>query len=292
MTRPSAEAVALVAEHAARQAGAIIRDAFLAAAAGQEIGVEEKHGHADVVTALDRQSERIIRDIIQAKLPASRILGEETGWAGQGDLIWYVDPIDGTSNFASGLPFFCVSIAAVDADNVPMAGVVYDPMKDEMFVTHSGRLWLNRVEVRPVCRALRDQDAELLTNLPREGKQPTPVEMQRLGNLFASFRAVRRLGSAALQLAYVAVGRAAVNCDENCQPWDIAAGLQMVAASGGRVLCWRPDRQLPVREPMAELANLDRILVTTPGYDVENSAVLAGWGSLSPENGIGVNERP
>lgn len=289
MTIPSAADIAGVAEHAARQAGIVIREAFLAAAAGEAIGVEEKHGHADVVTALDRQSERIIRDIINAQVPHSRILGEETGWDGAGDVIWYVDPIDGTSNFASGLPFFCVSIAAVEADGTPIAGVVYDPIKDEMFTTHGGMLWLNDVEVKPADRARRDQDAELLTNLPREGRQPSQREMERFGHLVMNFRAVRRLGSAALQLAYVAVGRAAVNYDENCHPWDIAAGLQLVAASGGRVLCWRPDRELPVREPMAELANLDRILVTTPGYDVENSAVLTGWASLSGGVAVGVN---
>lgn len=288
MITPSAAETCRIAEHAARQAGIVIRDAFLAAAAGLALGVEEKNGHADIVTALDRQSERIIRDIINAQMPNSRILGEETGWDGSGDVIWYVDPIDGTSNFAAGLPFFCVSIAAVLADNTPIAGVVYDPIKDEMFSTYGGRLWLDGVEVKPASRAHCDRDAELLTNLPREGKRPSPSEMERFGTLVTSFRAVRRLGSAALQLAYVAVGRAAVNYDENCRPWDIAAGLQLVAASGGRVLCWRPGRDLPVSDPMAELADLDRILVTTPGYDVENSAVLFGWASLPGGAAIGV----
>ncbi|MFD1253355.1 Inositol-1-monophosphatase [Devosia equisanguinis] len=289
MTMTSAADIARLAEHAARQAGMVIREAFLAAAAGEALGVEEKHGHADIVTVLDRQSERLIRDIIHAQLPQSRILGEESGWDGTGDIIWYVDPIDGTSNFASGLPFFCVSIAAVRADNTPIAGIIYDPMADEMFSTHGGKLWLNGAAIRPASRAHRDQDAELLTNLPREGKRPSPGEMERFGTLVTHFRAVRRLGSAALQLAYVAVGRAAVNYDENCHPWDIAAGLQLVAASGGRVLCWRPDRDLPVADPMAELAELDRILVTTPGYDVENSVVLSGWASLSQGAALGLN---
>ena len=288
MNIPSPAEIARVAEDAARQAGILIRAAFLAAADGVAMGVEEKHGHADVVTALDRQSERIIRDIIHAKVPNSRILGEESGWDGTGEVIWYVDPIDGTSNFASGLPFFCVSIAAVHADGSPIAGIVYDPIKDEMFSTHGGTLWLNNVEVKPASRALRDQEAELLTNLPREGKRPSTGEMERFGNLVMSFRAVRRLGSSALQLAYVAVGRAAVNYDENCHPWDIAAGLQLVAAAGGQVLCWRPDRDLPVSEPLCELGAIDRILVTTPGYDVENSAVLSGWASLSRGSAVGL----
>lgn len=287
MTAVSAQIIAEVAEQAARDAGAAIRAAFLAAAAGETLGVEEKHGHADIVTVVDRQAERIIRDLINAQVPQSRILGEETGWDGSGEIVWYVDPIDGTSNFASGLPFFCVSIAAMHEDGRPIAGVVFDPMADELFLTYEDRLWLNGVEIKPIPRAKRDQDAELLTNLPREGKRPTSMEIERFADLVMNFRAVRRLGSAALQLAYVAVGRAAVNYDEHCYPWDIAAGLQMVAASGGRVLCWRPDQELPVANPLAEMAQIDRILVTTPGYDVENSAVLSGWASLPPARPLG-----
>lgn len=272
--------IAQIAENAAREAGAFIRQAFLAAAGGVALGIEEKQGYSDIVTATDKQSEQLIWRLIREGVPDSRILGEESGWQGDGAVVWYVDPIDGTSNFASGLPFFCVSIAAHTADGRPVAGVVYDPMQDEMFVTHSGRVTLNGVTVTVAIRATCDREAELLTNLPREGKRPSLDELSRFGDLVQNFRAVRRLGSAALQLAYVAVGRAAINFDDGCQPWDIAAGLQLVAASGGRVLCWSKGDDLPLADPLARLEDVGKIVVTTAGYDVANSSVLQGWASV------------
>lgn len=273
--------IAQVAEIAAREAGALIRTAFLAAARGEALGVEEKHGYSDIVTIVDKQSEQLIWRLIGERVPDSRILGEESGWQGEGRVVWYVDPIDGTSNFASGLPFFCVSIAAFGADGRPIAGVVYDPMQDEMFTTHSGTLLLNGEAIKPATRARSDRDAELLTNLPREGTRPNAAELERFGDLVLNFRAVRRLGSAALQLAYVAVGRAAINYDEGCHPWDIAAGLQLVAASGGQVLCWSKGDDQLVADPLRKLETVGKIVVTTPGYDVKNSAVLSGGMAVS-----------
>ncbi|WP_432283949.1 inositol monophosphatase family protein [Aminobacter sp. BA135] len=281
MTASTDTFIAQVAEAAAREAGALIRTSFLEAARGAVLGVEEKHGYADIVTITDKQSERLIWRVIRAHVPDSRILGEESGWQGEGEVVWYVDPIDGTSNFASGLPFFCVSIAAFGADGTPIVGVVYDPMQDEMFTTHSGQLLLNGVAVTPAVRARSDRDAELLTNLPREGSRPTAVELERFGDLVMNFRAVRRLGSAALQLAYVAIGRAAINYDEGCHPWDIAAGLQLVAASGGQLLCWSKEDNHLIADPLARLETVNKFVVTTPEYDLRNSAVLTGWASVS-----------
>ena len=262
---------------AARAAGDFIRKVFLDAAAGIALPVEEKHGHADIVTFADRQAEIIIRDILTTRLPQSRILGEEGGWQGQGDLVWYVDPIDGTSNFASGLPWFCVSIAACDADGAPVAAAIFDPIRDEMFSCIGPQLFLNGAPYTTAVQTTDDSGAEVLTNLPREGRQPSAADMAYLGNLFAAFRGVRRLGSAALQLAYVAVGRAAVNYDEGCYPWDIAAGLQLVAASGGQILCWDKASGARMANPLSALEDVSRIVVTTAGYDVARSAVLGSW---------------
>lgn len=273
--------IAQVAEIAARESGALIRTSFLEAAQGAVLGFEEKHGYSDIVTLVDKQSEQLIWHVIRERVPDSRILGEESGWQGEGRVVWYVDPIDGTSNFASGLPFFCVSIAAFAADGRPIAGVVYDPMQDEMFTSHSGQLLLNGVAVTPATRARSDRDAELLINLPREGVRPSPAELERFGDLLLSFRAVRRLGSAALQLAYVAIGRAAINYDEGCHPWDIAAGLQLVAASGGQVLCWSKGDEKAMVDPLRNLESVGKVVVTTPGYDVKNSAVVAGLDAVS-----------
>lgn len=279
MTHLTDAFIAQVAEEAARAAGALIRTAFIEAASGAVFNIEEKLGYSDIVTVVDKQSEQLISRVIRERVPDSRILGEESGWQGEGGVVWYVDPIDGTSNFASGLPFFCVSIAAYSADGSPLVGVVYDPMQDEMFATHSGQLMLNGKTMKTVARARSDRDAELLTNLPREGARPTAAELERFANLVLNFRAVRRLGSAALQLAYVAIGRAAINYDEGCHPWDIAAGLQLVAASGGRVLCWSKDDDRPLADPLRDLDAVGKIVVTTAGYDVANSSALQGLAS-------------
>src|SRR5690606_1217709 len=113
----------------------VARDAFMAGQLGRPPDVEEKDGYFDIVTATDREAERIASTIIFDRIPDSRILGEETGWRGTGGTIWIIDPIDGTSNFASGLPFFCVSLAAFDARSRPVCGVIYDPIREELFLS-------------------------------------------------------------------------------------------------------------------------------------------------------------
>ncbi len=272
-----AQEICRVAETAARAAGLLIREAFVAAAAGTALPVEEKHGHADIVTLIDREAEAAIGTILFEAVPRSALIGEEGGLRGHDapEVIWHVDPIDGTSNFASGLPVFCVSIGAFGPDGSALAGVVYDPMRDEMFTACEGLLHLNGARVTPAARAHHDSAAELLTNLPREGRVPSAEEMAHLGELLARFRAVRRLGSAALQLAYVAVGRAAINADEGCNSWDIAAGLQLVAASGGQIFCWSAaEPPVLLSDPLRALDAIGRLIVATPGYDVAGSAVL------------------
>lgn len=265
------------AVEAARAAGSFIARVFEDAAAGKALAVEEKHGHADIVTFADREAEAIIRRILTERVPNSRILGEEGGWQGEGEVTWYVDPIDGTSNFASGLPWFCVSIGAHDANGQPIAAAIFDPVRGEMFSCQGGQLWLNGAPLVPAIRATADAQAEILTNLPREGVLPTPEAMHWLGQIFAAFRGVRRLGSAALQLAWVAAGRAAINYDEGCWPWDLSAGLQLVAASGGQILAWERETGQRLADPMAQLDRVARLVVTTPGYALESSVAVAPW---------------
>lgn len=274
MTKQSDAHIAEVAEAAAREAGSLVRNAFEEAATGHQFAIEEKHGHTDLVTALDRQSEVLIKKRIFEQVPGSAILGEENGWEGEGDLAWYVDPIDGTTNFASGLPFYCVSIAALTKSGLPIAGVVYDPMRDEMFTAHSGQLFLNGNRTAPARRAVADRDAVLLTNLPREGQIPSASEQARFGALLESFRGVRRMGSAALQLAWVAVGRVTASYDEGCSAWDIAAGMQLVLAGGGQIRAWTKDEGKPIDDPLRDLNAKGRLLASIPGFDVENSAAL------------------
>lgn len=275
------ETVIQAAVAAARAAGGLARDAFIASDAGVFPQFEEKQGHADIVTIVDREAEAAITSVIFDQVPGSRILGEEGGWQGDGAITWYVDPIDGTSNFASGLPYFCVSVAAFAEDGRAICGVIYDPMKDELFLASGGQLKLNGEVVTPARRGTNDKEVELLTNLPREGKLPSPAELERFADLVLNFRAIRRLGSCALQLAYVAVGRAAVGYDEQCYPWDIAAGLQLVLAGGGQVEAWNADGE-HIADPLASIIAIDQFVVAGQCFDVAGSAVVRAIGCKVP----------
>lgn len=275
MTNIDRAAIIAVAEDAARKAGAFIREAFLAAASGTSLAIEQKDGFADLVTVVDRQSEKLIRDVIGQGVPGSRILGEETGWQGEGDVLWFVDPLDGTSNFISGLPFFCVSIAATTSQGEALAGVVYDPMRDELFSAHASGLHINGQLLAPGSLGATDDLAEVLTNLPREGRRPAAHELERFADLVAHFRSVRRLGSSALHLAYVAAGRASVAVDLGCGAWDIAAGMQLVQAAGGQLLCRAENTSQTMLAPLLDIERVHSLVAATAGYELEGSAAFS-----------------
>ena len=184
------------------------------------------------------------------------IVGEEGGLIGDGLVRWYVDPIDGTNNFASGIPFFCVSIGATVADRL-VAGVVYDPIRDELFAASGGIATCNG---EPILSrgAPGDAEATLITGFPSYEPWPQapsgPRDLERLGEMIRSFRTLRRLGSAALGLAYVAAGRADVAFGISSSPWDVAAGAILVEAAGGTY------RAVP------RSASSDRTPWLSPGY--------------------------
>ena len=156
--------------------------------------------------------------------------GDGNGGGGEGEVVWYVDPIDGTSNFAGGLPYYCVSIGVAWRGRL-LGGVIYDPERDEMFVGSAEGLRLNNRAAGSRGQP-RDSDSVCLTNLPHEGMDDR-LGLEALGDLLVRFRAVRRLGSSALALAYVATGRADVCCELTTKPWDHAAGAALVLAGGG-----------------------------------------------------------
>jgi myo-inositol-1(or 4)-monophosphatase len=222
---PDAELCLRIAETAARAAGDYIRPQFR-----EPIAVDFKSRASDIVTEHDRRAEQIIRGMITEAVPSSVVVGEEYGGEGAGDLVWFVDPIDGTSNFAGGLPLYCVSIG-VTWRGQPLAGVIYDPERDEMFVGSAAGLTLNGQPVNSRGHG-SETDALCLTNLPHEGMDDAQG-LAALGALLSRFRAVRRLGSSALALAYVAVGRADVCSELTTKPWDHAAGAALVLAGGG-----------------------------------------------------------
>ena len=194
----------------------------------------------DIVTEYDVAAERAIRRLVEHRMPRSRIVGEELGSAGDGAVCWYVDPIDGTSNFAAGLPFFCTSIG-VEIDGELVAGAIYDPVRDELFTADLRGAWVNGQPMRSVG-ADGDQTALLLTDYPAPNASTVRADagtvgaLQSLGSAITSFRTVRRLGSGALTLAYVAAGRADVTMGFDTSPWDVAAGAFLVKQAGGRYL--------------------------------------------------------
>jgi len=198
----------------------------------------EKKGVIDLVTEADREIERQIRDLIAARFPEHEVLGEEFSPADDRNRVppfcWLFDPIDGTTNFAHGLPIFCSSLA-LEIDGEPVVAAVYDPNRRELFTAERGAgAWLNGSPIR-VTAETRLIDSLLCTGFPYDVQRKS----DELVGLFAHFlgisRAVRRLGSAAIDLCYVAAGRLDGFYEMYLGPWDIAAGALIVAEAAGRV---------------------------------------------------------
>ncbi len=235
----------------ARRAGELLRSGF------GHVGSVRYKGPSDPVTEYDVRSEAMIREAIQHAFPGDAILGEEGGPSGTGDGRWLVDPLDGTVNFSHALPIFSVTLAYMQADR-PVLGVTHDPMRDEMFYASAGNgAWLNgeRLHVSACGQLARSL---LVTGFPY-GIQSAPNN--NLG-LYAAFTmqslGVRRLGSAALDLAYVAAGRFDGYWEFGSGPWDVAAGMLMVEEAGGQVT--RADGQPdPLQVPISILASNARL---------------------------------
>jgi myo-inositol-1(or 4)-monophosphatase len=221
----------------AGEAGARLREFFVA-------GVETEYkGDADLVTVADRTVEALIRTRLGQSFPGHGIYGEEgTRERLEGEYRWYVDPLDGTTNFAHGFPQFCVSLGlehrprgtAADEDGALQAGVIYDPMRDELFTARRGRgAELNGKPVR-VSRAHQLAEALLATGFPSRKRHASP-NIHFYHEFTLRSHGVRRAGSAALDLAYVAAGRIDAFWEFNLNPWDTAAGILLVTEAGGTV---------------------------------------------------------
>ena len=215
----------------AREAGALLLQYF-----HEGIKIEYK-GDADLVTAADRASEVLIRERVRQQFPSHDVLGEEQGLNDQGgDYRWYVDPLDGTTNFAHGYPVFCVSVAlehrALGARRV--AGVVYDPTRDELFTAEQGRgAQLNGKPIH-VSKAAQLKECLLATGFPSHKRHKNP-NIHFYHQITLRSHGVRRAGSAALDLCNVASGRFDGFWEFNLNPWDTAAGVLIVEEAGGKV---------------------------------------------------------
>jgi myo-inositol-1(or 4)-monophosphatase len=221
----------------AREAGARLREYF-----AQGVETEYK-GDVDLVTVADRTSEKLIRARLSEAFPEHGIYGEEgTRERLEGEFRWYVDPLDGTTNFAHGFPQFCVSMGLElrpagtkpGEDGTLTAAVIYDPMRDELFTAERGRgAQLNGKPAR-VSRTRQLAEALLATGFPCHKRQANP-NIHFYQEFTLRSHGVRRAGSAALDLAYVACGRLDSFWEFNLNPWDTAAGMLLVEEAGGRV---------------------------------------------------------
>jgi myo-inositol-1(or 4)-monophosphatase len=197
----------------------------------------QKKGVIDLVTEADLAVEQDIRDRVERHFPSHVFLGEEAAHsapASDSPFRWIVDPIDGTTNFVHGLPLFCVSIALQIEGRVEL-GVVYSPVGDELFTAERGEgARLNGVRIH-VTREASMIDALLVTGFPPQATDMRGEQLAIFGELMSRARAVRRLGSAALDLAYVAAGRFDAFWERSLHAWDVAAGTLLVEEAGGRV---------------------------------------------------------
>ncbi len=193
----------------------------------------ERKGRNDFVTQVDRNAEAEIIKIIHKAYPAHAILGEEGGQIGDNEVVWIVDPLDGTTNFLHGFPHFAVSIG-IQVKGRLEHGVIYAPCTQDLYIASRGAgATLNNRKIR--VSGAKDMDETLVgTGVPlREANLDAYLPMLR--NVVANTAGVRRAGSAALDLAYVAAGRLDAFWELNLKPWDIAAGIVLVHEAGGIV---------------------------------------------------------
>ncbi len=250
----------------AREAGGLLISYFQ-----QHVKVEYK-GEADLVTVADRKSEALIRERIRKQWPTHDVLGEEQGLVDTGsDYRWYVDPLDGTTNFAHGFPVFCVSMA-VEYKGRRIAGVIYDPTRDELFAAEQGSgAYLNQERIA-VSKISNLAECLVGTGFPSHKRHKNP-NIFFYHQITLRTHGVRRAGSAALDLCNVACGRFDGFWEFNLNPWDTAAGVLIVEESGGKVTDFSGGPfQLNSRETLASNGLVHSALLT------EFEQIFAGRG--------------
>ena len=216
-------------ETLARKAGAILRDGY-----SKEHKVDYK-GVIDLVTEVDHQSEEFLLSEVQRDFPDHHIVTEESGVIqGNDEHVWYIDPLDGTVNYAHYIPIFCVSIAYA-SKGVLTLGAVYDPMRDEMFLAERGKgATLNGKKIG-VSSTMELQKSLLVTGFPYDAWNTEQDNFANFVKFGKMTQGVRRFGSAALDLCYVAAGRFDGFWEMALKPWDVAAGGLICEEAGARV---------------------------------------------------------
>jgi len=223
------EKIKRTAIQAAQQGGAVLMNKL------GRLSEINKKGAIDLVTDADTASERAVIETIREAFPAHTILAEESGLQrGTGAWRWIVDPLDGTTNFAHSLGLFAVSIACARGDDI-LCGVVFNPVSTELFSAVKGAgAELNGSPIQ-VSRTAKTADSLLVTGFPYNVREILDPIMARMARCLAASQGVRRLGSAALDLCYLACGRFDGFWEQNLKPWDTAAGLLIAREAGARV---------------------------------------------------------
>ncbi len=256
-----------VAVAAAGAAGEVLRSGF-----GGEQAVRYK-GEVDLVTEVDEQAERVIREILLGAFPSYGMLAEEGGrLSGEEDVRWIVDPLDGTTNYAHGLPIFAVSIALERAGEAVL-GVVHDPLREETFIAErGGGATLNDEPVR-VSDTDEPIQALIATGFPYD-RAEMPEALELFGRFAALTRGMRRLGSTALDLCYVAAGRLDGYYERGIWAWDIAAGSLILEEAGGKVTDYRGgELDLEGREIVASNGALHPAMTKLTGENAQQEGV-------------------
>jgi myo-inositol-1(or 4)-monophosphatase len=251
---------------AAKEAGEVLRKGF-----GWQHSIRYK-GEVDLVTEVDEQAEQVIREILLGAFPAYGMLAEEGGaLVGKEDARWIVDPLDGTTNYAHGLPIFCVSVALERSGEVVL-GVVHDPMGEETFVAERGRGATLNCE--PIKVSVTDEliRALIATGFPYD-RAEMPEALELFGRFAAITQGMRRLGSAALDLCYVASGRIDGYYERGIWPWDLAAGSVILEEAGGKLTNYRGGvLDLDGREIVASNGALHAAITELTGEEDQRGA--------------------
>jgi myo-inositol-1(or 4)-monophosphatase len=216
---------------AVRLGGAILADRF------EKPRTIEWKGKIDLVTDADKASEAAVLGFVRRRFPAAAILAEESGLHGAGEgaeLRFFIDPLDGTINYAHGVPHFSVTVGVADRAGL-LAGAIYDPLRDELFTAARGEgAWLGEQRLQ-VSRCDALVDALLSTGFAYDAHADSKHALRVFGDFTVRVQSIRRLGSAALDQAYVAAGRLDGFWEGRLHAWDVAAGILLVREAGGRV---------------------------------------------------------